>query len=161
MVHYSVIEKLRKQAQVSYEDAREALEMTEWDVLDAYVWLEAKGRIGSLPVDNEENVQPENAVQENNEEKKEEKVEEIRVEGTVDEKPVEDDNLFCRLWRMGWDNRLVARNKNGRVGSLSIWGLLFTLLIFRKFALILFLLGLVMQVKYSFEGPDMKKTRAQ
>ena len=66
MVHYSVIEKLRKQAQVSYEDAREALEMTEWDVLDAYVWLEAKGKIGSMPWEEDQ------AQQENNEEKKEE-----------------------------------------------------------------------------------------
>ncbi len=155
MVHYSVIEKLRKQAQVSYEDAREALEMTEWDVLDAYVWLEAKGKIGSMPWEEDQ------AQQENNEEKKEETVEEIRVEGTVEENETADDNLICRLWRMGWDNRLVARNKNGRVGSLSIWGLLFTVLIFRKFALILFLLSLVLQVKYSLEGPDMKKARTR
>lgn len=155
MVHYSVIEKLRKQAQVSYEDAREALEMTEWDVLDAYVWLEAKGKIGSMPWDEDQ------AQQENNEEKKEETMEEIRVEGTVEEKETADDNLICRLWRMGWDNRLVARNKNGRVGSLSIWGLLFTVLIFRKFALILFLLSLVLQVKYSLEGPDMKKAQTR
>lgn len=155
MVHYSVIEKLRKQAQVSYEDAREALEMTEWDVLDAYVWLEAKGKIGSMPWDEDQ------AQQENNEEKKEETVEEIRVEGTVEENETADDNLICRLWRMGWDNRLVARNKNGRVGSLSIWGLLFTVLIFRKFALILFLLSLVLQVKYSLEGPDMKKAQTR
>lgn len=156
MVHYSVIEKLRKQAQVSYEDAKEALEMTEWDVLDAYVWLEAKGKIGSMPWE-EDQAQQEN----NNEEKKEETVEEIRVEGTVEEKETADDNLICRLWRMGWDNRLVARNKNGRVGSLSIWGLLFTALIFRKFALILFLLSLVLQVKYSLEGPDIKKTQTR
>ena len=156
MVHYSVIEKLRKQAQVSYEDAKEALEMTEWDVLDAYVWLEAKGKIGSMPWE-EDQAQQEN----NNEEKKEETVEEIRVEGTVEEKETADDNLICRLWRMGWDNRLVARNKNGRVGSLSIWGLLFTVLIFRKFMLILFLLSLVMQVKYSLEGPDIKKAQTR
>lgn len=155
MVHYSVIEKLRKQAQVSYEDAKEALEMTEWDVLDAYVWLEAKGKIGSMPWEEDR------AQQENNEEKKEETVEEIRVEGTVEEKETADDNLICRLWRMGWDNRLVARNKNGRVGSLSIWGLLFSALIFRKFMLILFLLSLVMQVKYSLEGPDMKKAQTR
>ncbi len=147
MVHYSVIEKLRKQAQVSYEDAREALEMTEWDVLDAYVWLEARGKVGSMVVEEEAEENTENYV----EEKKEETMNNENVK--------QDENLIAKLLRMGRENRLVARNKNGRMGSLSIWGLVFVVLFFRKAALILFLFGLLMQVKFSFEGPDMKKPR--
>ena len=147
MVHYSVIEKLRKQAQVSYEDAKEALEMTEWDVLDAYVWLEARGKVGSMVVEEEAEENTENYV----EEKKEETMNNENVK--------QDENLIAKLLRMGRENRLVARNKNGRMGSLSIWGLVFVVLFFRKAALILFLFGLLMQVKFSFEGPDMKKPR--
>lgn len=148
MVHYSVIEKLRKQAGVSYEDAKEALEMTEWDVLDAYVWLEARGKIGTEP-QAEETVHTEDPVQ---------------TEGTVHETAEnvqQDENLISRLLRMGRENRLVALNRNGRMGSISLWGLLFVVLFFRKFALILFLFSLCMQVKYTFEGPDIKKTRPQ
>ena len=147
MVHYSVIEKLRKQAGVSYEDAKEALEMTEWDVLDAYVWLEARGKVGSMVVEEEAEENTENYV----EEKKEETMNNENVK--------QDENLIAKLLRMGRENRLVARNKNGRMGSLSIWGLVFAVLFFRKAALILFLFGLLMQVKFSFEGPDMKKPR--
>ncbi|MBQ4639852.1 MAG: hypothetical protein IJB69_04950 [Clostridia bacterium] len=142
MVHYSVIEKLRKQARVSYEDAKEALEMTEWDVLDAYVWLEARGKVGTVEW----------------EEAAEEKV---QADPAVEEKVQDDENLITRLLRMGRENRLVARSKRGRVGSLSIWGLVFVVLFFRKFAFFMFLFSLLMQVKYSFEGPDIKKTNTQ
>lgn len=142
MVHYSVIEKLRKQARVSYEDAKEALEMTEWDVLDAYVWLEARGKVGTVEW----------------EEAAEEKV---QAAPAAEEKVQDDENLITRLLRMGRENRLVARSKRGRVGSLSIWGLVFVVLFFRKFAFFMFLFSLLMQVKYSFEGPDIKKTNTQ
>ena len=142
MVHYSVIEKLRKQARVSYEDAKEALEMTEWDVLDAYVWLEARGKVSTVEW----------------EEAAEEKV---QADPAVEEKVQDDENLITRLLRMGRENRLVARSKRGRVGSLSIWGLVFVVLFLRKFAFFMFLFSLLMQVKYSFEGPDIKKTNTQ
>ena len=64
MINLSLIDKLQKQANVSFEDAKEALEMTEWDVLDAYVWLQARGKIDSLPMESEPRV---------NEKKEEEK----------------------------------------------------------------------------------------
>ncbi len=45
MDHYEMVEKLRDKANVSYEEAKAALEASDWDLLDALVYLENKGRI--------------------------------------------------------------------------------------------------------------------
>ena len=146
MVHLSLIEKLQKQANVSYDVAKEALEMTEWDILDAYVWLQAQGKMDSLPMENEEN-----------EQKEEEKNMENHQE-TVNT-PAQENELgfFGNIFRMLRENRLVARASRGRVWSISLLGLVFVLLFLRKFTFIAFIISLVLQVKYSIEGPDARK----
>ncbi len=45
MDHFEMVEKLRQKAQVSYEDAKEALEACGWDLLDALVYLEQQGKL--------------------------------------------------------------------------------------------------------------------
>ena len=37
MEHIDMVEKLRQKANVSYEEAKQALEKNEWDLLDALV----------------------------------------------------------------------------------------------------------------------------
>lgn len=147
MINLSLIDKLQKQANVSFEDAKEALEMTEWDVLDAYVWLQAQGRIDSLPMESE----PENN------EKKEEKKNMENNQNTVNTSDEEDLGFFGNIFRMLRQNRLVARASRGRVWSVSLLGMVFVLLFFRKFFFVALIISLLLQVKYSIEGPDAKK----
>lgn len=45
MDHFELVEKLREKANVSYEDAKRALEASDWDLLDAMVLLENEGRV--------------------------------------------------------------------------------------------------------------------
>jgi len=45
MASLDTIEKLRARAGVTYEDAREALDTSDGDMLDALIWLENKGKI--------------------------------------------------------------------------------------------------------------------
>lgn len=45
MDHFEMVEKLRQKTQVSYEDAKAALEACEWDLLDALVYLEQQGKL--------------------------------------------------------------------------------------------------------------------
>ena len=45
MDQYEMVEKLRQKANVSYEEAKEALENTNWDILDALVLLENEGKV--------------------------------------------------------------------------------------------------------------------
>ena len=44
MDHYEMVENLRTKANVTYEEAKAALEASDWDMLDALVLLEAKER---------------------------------------------------------------------------------------------------------------------
>ncbi len=45
MTNYEMVELLRKKANVSYEEAKEALEAASWDLLDAIVLLEREGKV--------------------------------------------------------------------------------------------------------------------
>lgn len=152
MIHYSVIDKLSRQARVSYEDAKEALEMTEWDQLDAYVWLEARGKIGTL-TEEECCAQAEAMARE--------KETPQAAQSTAPQEKEDEEGLVPRLLRMGRENRLVARLKGEKVRSISIWGMLFVLFIFRKLALIVFLVSLCLGVKFAFEGPNIRARRPQ
>ena len=45
MDRIEMVEKLRERANVGYEEAKKALEQCEWDLLDAMVLLETKGKV--------------------------------------------------------------------------------------------------------------------
>lgn len=45
MDHFEMVEKLRSKVNVSYEEAKAALEASDWDLLDALVYLESRGKI--------------------------------------------------------------------------------------------------------------------
>lgn len=47
MDHFEMVEKLRQKANVTYEEARDALENSQWDLLDALIYLESQGKIQS------------------------------------------------------------------------------------------------------------------
>lgn len=47
MDHMEMVEKLRQHANVSYEEAKAALEATNWDMLDAMIELEKQGKVRS------------------------------------------------------------------------------------------------------------------
>lgn len=48
MEHLEMVEKLREKANVSYEEANEALEACDWDLLDALLMLESEGRLHEM-----------------------------------------------------------------------------------------------------------------
>lgn len=45
MDHMEMVEKLRRHANVSYEEAKAALEAANWDMLDAMIELEKRGKV--------------------------------------------------------------------------------------------------------------------
>ena len=45
MDHMEMVEKLRQRANVNYEEAKAALEKTNWDMLDAMIELEKQGKV--------------------------------------------------------------------------------------------------------------------
>ncbi|NLX83833.1 MAG: ubiquitin [Clostridiales bacterium] len=51
MEHFEMVEKLRQKANISYEEAKNALEHSDWDLLDALVYLESQNKINKEPAD--------------------------------------------------------------------------------------------------------------
>ena len=45
MEKYKLIDKLQNETNISYEEAKSALEKSNWDILDAMLYLEEKGRV--------------------------------------------------------------------------------------------------------------------
>ncbi len=45
MENLKLVEKLRDKANISYEEAKEILEANNWDILEAIIYLEEKGKI--------------------------------------------------------------------------------------------------------------------
>ncbi len=45
MNHIEMVEKLRQKANISYEEAKAALEANNWDLLDAMIMLERQGKV--------------------------------------------------------------------------------------------------------------------
>ena len=45
MDNFEKVEKLREHANVSYEEAKQALENSNWDILDAMIYLEQSGKV--------------------------------------------------------------------------------------------------------------------
>ena len=45
MTNFEMVEMLRQKANVSYEEAKAALEQANWDLLDAMVLLEKDGKV--------------------------------------------------------------------------------------------------------------------
>lgn len=50
MEDIKLIEKLKDKANISYEEAKEVLENNNWDILDAIIYLEKKGKINGPSV---------------------------------------------------------------------------------------------------------------
>ena len=45
MGNHKLIDKLKNETNISYEEAKIALEKSNWDILDAFVYLEEKGKV--------------------------------------------------------------------------------------------------------------------
>ncbi|MDS0524718.1 ubiquitin [Clostridium sp. SHJSY1] len=45
MENYKLVDKLKNEANISFEEAKYALEQANWDILDAFVYLEQIGKI--------------------------------------------------------------------------------------------------------------------
>ena len=49
MEHYEMVENMRTKSNVTYEEAKAALEASDWDMLDALVMLESEGKVNGVP----------------------------------------------------------------------------------------------------------------
>ena len=159
MDHFEMVEKLRAKANVSYEEAKAALEASDWDILDALVLLESEGKVKDAPETKEYTTQ----------EKKEYKCE-TKNGG---EFKVEVSNTLSKLWawikeliRKGNKNQFVISRRNKNMFDQPMEELIafpITVLVLLILVpgvglptiLIALVVGLFLGARYSFRGPDI------
>ncbi|MBR0218896.1 MAG: DUF4342 domain-containing protein [Clostridia bacterium] len=147
MDHFEMVEKLRAKANVSYEEAKAALEKSDWDMLDALVLLESEGKVKDAPEAKEYTTQ--------------EKKEYSWNTGNGEVK-VTFSSALSKLWdwirklfQKGNANQFVITRKGDELIAMPITVLALLLICFWPFSLIILFVGLFLGARYSFRGPDI------
>ena len=142
------VEKLRERANVSYEEAKAALEANNWDLLDAMVALEKAGRTSSPG-------------QQNYSTSYDQQTEYIPVVEKVKEQQAHQPRLgktigqavrnFIRICR---DNSFCINHKDENIVRIPLLAAVVILLLSWKISIPVMLVALLFGVRYSFEGKD-------
>ncbi|NLD58688.1 MAG: DUF4342 domain-containing protein [Clostridiales bacterium] len=146
MTNYEMVELLRNKANVSYEEAKAALEAANWDLLDAIVLLEREGRV------------PESGAEFSTKQPKDDKKDEDdgcsrRRDHRAFKQGMHRFGDFCRrVLHYGNRNDIVASRNGKEIISLPLTA--FVILLFPLFWLIvvLMIVGLFLGVRYTLEG---------
>ncbi len=149
MDHIEMVEKLRQKANVSYEEAKSALERNNWDLLDAMIELEKQGRINGNA-----------ATYDTASDDKNEAYQPVNATASAKEKHSGWNNfkVWCKaLFSKIWYNSFVVTSKNDTKVIEAPILILIVLAIFCFWILIpLLVIGLFFGMRYSFAGPDIK-----
>ncbi len=146
------VEKLREKANVSYEDAKEALEACNYDVLDALVYLEKNGKIEKTTTANY-TTSPEGETSQ--EFAQAQKGYENSCNGTSAGEVFRKFFAWCgRLIQKGCDTSFVVTRGDKEVMSIPVLALVLAALLAFWLVVILLVVGLFNDFKYYFIGVE-------
>ena len=147
MDNFEKVEKLREKANVTYEEAKAALENSNWDMLDAMIYLEKNGKI-------KEDKRAEYTT------KTEKCIGEV-VNDKTDRKCNFKESMhrfakwFSHILEMGNTNSFCVERNGKEVFRLPVT-VLVLLLLFAFWGVVpILIIGLFLNMRYHFEGPDM------
>ena len=146
MDHFEMVEKLREKANVSYEEAKAALEACDWDILDALVLLESEGKVSEKNGASYSTEEKSDTPQEDRNKKN------ARITGAKIKE------FVSSLFKKGSENSFVVKRKGEELLRLPLIALILLLVFLFRLMLILLLIGLFCGIRYSFEGPLFNKT---
>lgn len=143
------VEKLRERANVSYEEAKEALEVSGWDLLDAMVYLEKKGMVKP----------PQQETYTTN---CEEQTQYVDVKEMVQEQEEEASrttwqklkHLFRIFIRKTRDNAFCVIRKEKEILRVPVIVMIILLIFFWKFLIPVAVIALFFDCRYCFKGKD-------
>jgi len=141
------VEKLREKTGVSYEDAKAALEKSEWDLLDAIVLLEKEGKVKEAAYSTKQEEPP----------KSESKAEpEGNPKGDGFDRFA---SFLGRMFHKGNTNHLnIIQNGEQKLRMpITVFVLLLLILPLTPFIIGLMILGLFFGFRYRFTGADLGK----
>ena len=141
MTNFEMVETLRQHANVSYEEAKQALEETNWDILEAMVLLEKQGKVtgnGGGTYTTRQEPQPEKT-------------------GRFKSVMARLADTLIRLIRKGNENFLEFHKNGKKQFELNVT-VVILLLIFCFWVMApLLVIGLFTGFRYVFRGPDLGK----
>ncbi len=155
MDHFEMVEKLRQKANVSYEEAKAALEASDWDILDALVLLESEGKVKDGEPAHEYTTQEKSFTRQ---------IDADRMKSDVSGGIKKLWEFAKKLFQKGNSNQFVItrrnRNQNGNSAeeliAMPITVLVILMLCFWPFSMIVLFVGLFLGARYSFRGPDIQ-----
>ena len=165
MEHFELVEKLVNTFGVSYEKAKEALEASNWDAIDAAIYLEREKTgepqqaANAAPQENAESQTADNAAAEEAQPNVN-----TGTKGSytynipVDDWKRESSKFFNTIWDFLSKNSFVVKKSNGEVFlDIPIW--LMTLLVCAFFwpVAIIMVIVFIMGYRFSFSGPQLGK----
>ena len=154
MEQFEKVEKLRERANVSYEEAREALEHANWDLLDAMVYLEKMGKVEGPKASSYSTSY-------------EEQTQYVSVKDTVHEQQRQScdgigkkiGRMFKKFWKWSNENEFRVRRYGQDVIKVPFWVfLIFFLFLGWIIALPVMIVALFFGVHYSIEGKSDMRT---
>ena len=144
MDHYEMVENLRTKANVTYEEAKAALEASDWDMLDALVLLESEGKVNQTT--------PEFTTREKVEETQQSARREVK--GSLSKLGA----WIRKMFALGNKNQFVINRKGNELVAMPITVMVLLTVLVWPFSLILLFVGLFLDTRYSFRGPDINAT---
>ena len=144
MTNFEMVEILREKANVSYEEAKAALELTNWDLLEAMLLLEKEGKVSDgATATYSTRQEPEPA------EEKTSKNHDFRnaVKWLL--------KKFRDLVRIGNSNHFVVTRRDKECISLPVTVVAILLICFFWAAAIALVVGLFCGLRYSFKGAEL------
>jgi len=144
MDHYEMVEKLRQKANVSYEDAKAALEAADWDMLDALILLESQGKVKGAQGGKEYTTQePEDTGWK------------VYTDSDFRRGMKRLWKFLCMLVRKGNANSFVISNRDKEeILSMPVTVLVILFFCIWPLSMIGLIVGLFVGGRYSFRGPD-------
>ncbi|MBQ1688220.1 MAG: hypothetical protein II073_02955 [Lachnospiraceae bacterium] len=144
------VEKLRERANVSYEDAKNALEASEWDLLEAMVYLEKQGKV-EAPKESSHTTSYEQQNQYGSVREAVKLQKEQNCEGVG--KKIK--RLWQKFWRWSNDNNLVITRHEKKIVDIPMFVFLLVLVFaLWNVALPIFIISLFFDCRYSITGKN-------
>ena len=144
MTEYEKVEKLCEKANISYEEAKVALEAADWDLLEALVLLEKEGRIenGAAHHSTRTEAAPE---------------EEPEKESAFKQHAVSFRDQIRKFIRICCDNHFEVSHKGKEVLCIPVIVLVILVLVSVGWTLAVLAAGLFFGLRYTLHGPQLGK----
>ena len=146
MDQFEKVEKLREHANVTYEEAKQALENSNWDILDAMIYLEQAGKVHG----------PEQSSYTTQTERVKIEVEDKECKSTFSDNMKRFGNWCLKMIEKGNNNSFCVEKEDREIFRVPIT-LLVVFLIFAFWVIVpLLVIGLFFNMRYQFAGPDIR-----